>query len=292
MQQAIEKAAVLIEALPYIQAFRGARVVVKLGGSVMESAAAMRRILTDVVFMECVGMRVVLVHGGGKAISRAMSTSGVAPRFVAGLRVTCERTIKVVESVLKQEVNPQLVEILGKCGARAEALHGDGIFLVERKSGSPAQADGLADWGYVGEPVAVDIGPVASMTSRAIIPVVTPLGRGRDGKLYNMNADIAAAALARELRARKLAFVSDVPGLLRDRQNDASLIGSVRLAQVPALKEQGVLDGGMLPKIDSCVDAIRAGVGKVHLVDGRMPHSLLLEIFTNTGVGTEIIADE
>lgn len=292
MQTAIEKSAVLIEALPYIQAFRDATVVVKLGGSVMEDADALERLLTDVVFMECVGMRVMLVHGGGKAITRGMHQAGIQARFEQGLRVTCEKTMQVVETVLKRAVNPRVVDLLRLHGAQAEALHGDRIFRVIRKTGlDPATGDAL-DWGFVGEPETVDTAPVTHCIADKVIPVITPLGRDATGRIYNLNADTAAAALARALRARKLAFVSDVPGLLRDPQNPATLIGSVRVGDIPALRATGVLGGGMLPKIESCADAIRAGVGKVHLVDGRMPHSLLLEIFTTTGAGTEITADE
>lgn len=292
MKQAIEKAAVLIEALPYIQAFRDATVVVKLGGSVMEQTEALDRLLTDVVFMECVGMRVILVHGGGKAITRGMAQAGIAARFEQGLRVTCAQTITVVEQVLKQEVNPLVVDLLVSRGARAQALHGDGLFRVQRKTGQDPQTGAPVDWGFVGDILDVSTEPVIARILDNVIPVVTPLGRGEDGQLYNLNADTAAAALARALRARKLAFISDVPGLLRDPQNHATLIGSVQLSDIPALRAEGVLGGGMLPKIESCAEAIRAGVGKVHLVDGRMPHSLLLEIFTRSGVGTEITADE
>ncbi len=292
MKQAIEKAAVLIEALPYIQAFRDATVVVKLGGSVMEQTEALDRLLTDVVFMECVGMRVILVHGGGKAITRGMAQAGIAARFEQGLRVTCAQTITVVEQVLKQEVNPLVVDLLVSRGARAQALHGDGLFRVQRKTGQDPQTGAPVDWGFVGDILDVSTEAVTARILANVIPVVTPLGRGEDGQLYNLNADTAAAALARALRARKLAFISDVPGLLRDPQNHATLIDSVRLSDIPALRAEGVLGGGMLPKIESCAEAIRAGVGKVHLVDGRMPHSLLLEIFTRSGVGTEITADE
>lgn len=292
MKQAMEKAAVLIEALPYILDFRDDTVVVKFGGSAMEERANMEGILTDVTFMACVGMRPVIVHGGGKAISRGMARAGIDSKFVNGLRVTCEASIRVVERVIKHEVNPAVVEILRIRGARAEALHGDQIFRVERMTGRDPGTGEALDWGFVGEPGEVDIAPVMEMLERNVIPVITPLGLGEDGKLHNINADVAAAALARALKARKLAFVSDVPGLLRDPQDASSLIVTLRVGQIPELIAQGVISGGMLPKVQSCAEAIRAGVGKVHMVDGRMTHSLLLEIFTKQGVGTEIIADE
>lgn len=292
MQAYIEKADTLIEALPYIQDFHGAVVVVKVGGSVMEERAALERLLTDVAFMSTVGMKVALVHGGGKAISRAMERSGIGPRFVQGLRVTCEKTIAVVETVLKREVNAEVVRLLREHRANARPLHGDWIFTVTRKSGVDPQSGAALDWGYVGEPVSVDTHTVSEMLDAGLMPVVTPLGVGADGQLYNLNADTAAAALAKALRARKLAFVSDVPGLLRDVADPASLISTLKVGQAAALRRDGVVGGGMLPKLESCVEAIRAGVGKVHLIDGRMPHSLLLEIFTRKGVGTEIVDDE
>ena len=292
MQAYIEKADTLIEALPYIQDFHGAVVVVKVGGSVMEERAALERLLTDVAFMSTVGMKVALVHGGGKAISRAMERSGIGPRFVQGLRVTCEKTIAVVEAVLKREVNAEVVRLLREHRANARPLHGDWIFTVTRKSGVDPQSGAALDWGYVGEPVSVDTHTVNEMLDAGLMPVVTPLGVGADGQLYNLNADTAAAALAKALRARKLAFVSDVPGLLRDVADPASLISTLKVGQAAALRRDGVVGGGMLPKLESCVEAIRAGVGKVHLIDGRMPHSLLLEIFTRKGVGTEIVDDE
>ena len=292
MQAYIDKAAILIEALPYIQRFRGATVVVKVGGSVMEEPAALERLLGDIAFMSTVGMKVALVHGGGKAISRGMERSGIAPQFIQGLRVTCARTIGVVESVLKQEVNAEVIRLLRGHGANARPLHGDWIFTVTRKTGRDPATGATLDWGFVGEPTAVDARTAEEMLGAGVIPVITPLGVGADGQLHNVNADSAAAALAKALRARKLAFISDVPGLLRDINDPGSLVSSLAVGQIDVLRRDGIIGGGMLPKLDSCAEAIRAGVGKVHLIDGRMPHSLLLEMFTKKGVGTEIIADE
>ena len=292
MQAYIEKASTLIEALPYIQRFRGATVVVKVGGSVMEDQAGLDRLLSDVAFMATVGMKVALVHGGGKAISRGMQRCGIAPLFVQGLRVTCEKTMAVVETVLKREVNAAAVRLLRAHGANAHPLHGDWIFTVTRKTGIDAQTGATLDWGFVGEPVSVASPTVREMLDAGVVPVVTPLGLDREGQLYNLNADTAASALAKALGARKLAFISDVPGLLRDVNDPESLISSLPASQIETLRRDGIIGGGMLPKLDSCAEAIRAGVGKVHLIDGRMPHSLLLEIFTKKGVGTEIIADE
>ena len=275
------KAAVLTEALPYIQDFQGSVVLVKLGGSVMEIEANLDSIMDDVAFLNAVGIKVVIVHGGGKAISRAIQASGHAPVFVEGQRVTDEATMEIVRKTLNNAVNPDLVARLCRRGANAKPLHGNWIFGA-KKIAAP-------DRGYVGEVVQASARAVVEMLDARIIPVVTPLGTGLDdGHLYNVNADFAAAALAKALKVRKFVLVSDVPGLLRDPEDPATLFSTLHLADTGRLKAAGVISGGMLPKIESCEDAIRAGVRKVHLVDGRMAHSLLLEIFTREGVGTEI----
>ncbi len=289
MQRAIAKADVLIEALPYIQDFRDAIIVVKFGGSAMEEQRNVENILTDVAFMECVGMKPVLVHGGGKAISRAMTEAGLHPQFVRGLRVTDEAAIKVVEVTIRDNVNAALLKILNAKGAKAKRIDGNTIFEVEKRIATDEATGEVLDWGYVGEIKHVHAAPILECLRNDIIPVITPLGNGPDGKLYNLNADDAAAAVARELRARKLAFLSDVPGLLKDRTDDSSLLSTLHIKEVEALIASKVIDGGMLPKIRSCVEALSAGVRKIHIVDGRLPHSLLLEIFTEQGVGTEII---
>ena len=275
------KAAVLTEALPYIQDFQGSVVLVKLGGSVMEIEANLDSIMDDVAFLNAVGIKVVIVHGGGKAISRAIQASGHAPVFVEGQRVTDEATMEIVRKTLNNAVNPDLVARLCRRGANAKPLHGNWIFGA-KKIAAP-------DRGYVGEVVQASARAVVEMLDARIIPVVTPLGTGLDdGHLYNVNADFAAAALAKALKVRKFVLVSDVPGLLRDPADPATLFSTLHLADTGKLKAAGVISDGMLPKIESCEDAIRAGVRKVHLVDGRMAHSLLLEIFTREGVGTEI----
>lgn len=281
---AMQKAAVLTEALPYIQDFSGSTVLVKVGGSVMEHEENLVSLLADVAFMDAVGMKVVLVHGGGKAISRALKASGIEPKFVDGLRVTDEPSMEIVRRTLNNEVNSSLVKVLQSMKANARPLHGNWMFTAE-KIAQP-------DRGYVGNPVAVDVRAVREMLDAGIVPVVTPLGTGRDGHLYNINADSAAAALAKALKVRKFVVVSDVPGLLRDPSDPSTLLPTLRLSSVAKLKEEGIISGGMLPKIEGCEDAIRAGVRRVHLVDGRMPHSLLLEIFTREGVGTEITDEQ
>ncbi len=291
MEKVIEKASVLIEALPYIQQFRNEIVVVKFGGSAMEDPAHVEGVLADVAFMECVGMKLVLVHGGGKAISRGMQEDGIDSTFLHGLRVTCEKSIHVVERVLKTDVNPRIVKMLKGKGAEARSLHGQSIFHVTRKKGVDSDTGEAIDWGFVGEPGEVDTGPIRSMLAEGVIPVITPLGVGPKGRTHNINADVAAAAVAKALRARKLAFLSDVPGLLRDPHDEASLISTLKQNEIEWLVEQGVISGGMLPKIKSCMEALSAGVRKVHMIDGRMQHSLLLEMFTDKGVGTQIIGE-
>ena len=280
----MNKAAVLPEALPYIQAFCGSTVLVKVGGSVMESEANLVSLLADIAFMDAVGMRVVLVHGGGKAISRALRESGHEATFVDGLRVTDEPTMEIVRRTLNNVVNADLVRRLQAFKTNARPLHGNWMFTAEKIT--------TPDRGFVGEPVAVDTRAALEMLDAGIVPVITPLGTGRDGHLYNVNADSAAAALAKALKVEKFVVVSDVPGLLRDPSDPTTLMTTLRLSDVARLKDEGVIAGGMLPKIEGCEDAIRAGVHKVQLVDGRMPHSLLLEIFTREGVGTEITDEQ
>jgi len=278
---AMAKAAVLTAALPYILDFKGSVVLVKVGGSVMEGEEALSSLMDDISFMRAVGMKIVIVHGGGKAISRAIKESGHEPRFVDGQRVTDEQTMEIVRRTLNNVVNPDIVRRLTERGVNAKPLHGNWMFTARRIT-SP-------DRGYVGEIVGVDARAVSEMLDAGIIPVVTPVATGvDDAHLYNVNADVAAAALAKELKVRKFALVSDVAGLLKDPADPTTLFSTLHVGDIAKLKEDGTISGGMLPKMDSCVEAIRAGVRKVHLVDGRMAHSLLLEIFTREGVGTEI----
>ena len=278
---AMAKAAVLTEALPYILDFRGSVVLVKVGGSVMEGEDSFSSLMDDISFMRAVGMKIVIVHGGGKAISRAIKESGHEPRFVDGQRVTDEQTMEIVRRTLNNVVNPDIVRRLTERGVNAKPLHGNWMFTARRIT-SP-------DRGYVGDIVAVDTRAVSEMLDAGIIPVVTPVATGvDDAHLYNVNADVAAAALAKELKVRKFALVSDVAGLMKDPNDPGTLFSTLHVSDIARLREDGTISGGMIPKMDSCVGAIRAGVRKVHLVDGRMAHSLLLEIFTREGVGTEI----
>ncbi|MFA5688243.1 MAG: acetylglutamate kinase [Kiritimatiellales bacterium] len=289
MQQMIEKAGVLIEALPYIQRFRGETIVVKFGGSIMESETGYRNILKDVAFMGCVGLQPVIVHGGGKSVSKKMRAANIQPNFIQGLRVTDGQTIEVVEEVLNNEVNPHLVEILKEYGSKARGIHGEDIVRVKKHTGTNPQTGEELDWGFVGKVIQIDIEPVLAFLKADIIPVITPLGRGEDGRLYNVNADDVANAIARGLKARKLVFLSDVPGLLRDPSDPSTLITSLKLSEIEELISRGIISGGMLPKIGGAVEALKAGVNKTHIIDSSLPHSLLLELFTDKGVGTEIV---
>lgn len=289
MNTIIEKAGVLIEAMPYIRLFRGETVVIKFGGSAMEDKACRDGILTDAAFMECAGLKPVIVHGGGKAISRRMAKEGLQPAFVNGLRVTDAAAMRLVEEVLNHEVNVELVETLVAHGAQATGIQGPSILRAEKHMPPDPRTRQPMDLGFVGKVVAVDIAPVRACLEAGLLPVITPLGRDAAGAIYNINADDAAGAIARALKARKLVFLSDVPGLLKNPQDPRSIMSTVNRGEVESFIRNGVIEGGMLPKIQGALDALAAGVGKVHIIDGRAPHSLLLEIFTDKGIGTEIV---
>lgn len=289
MQKVIEKADVLIEALPYIQRFRGDAVVVKFGGSAMEDKETVDNVLKDVAFMECVGLRPVLVHGGGKAISQKMKDAGLRPVFLKGLRVTDEESIRIVEQVLNDEVNPEIVKSLEEFGCKARGIHGEHILSVKKHTERDPDTAEVLDWGYVGDVVKVDVEPVKAYLQAGITPVITPLGLGPDRKLYNINADEVAAAIAEKLEARKLVFLSDVPGLLENKDDPSSIMSTLKLGEIEDLIRRGVISGGMLPKIGGALKALKAGVKKTHIIDAGLPHSLLLEMFTDKGVGTEIV---
>ena len=292
MKTATDKAAILLEAMPYIRMFRDKPVVIKYGGSVMEDPVISRNILADVAFLECVGIRPVIVHGGGKAISKKMLQSGLQSKFVEGRRVTDKDSVRVVEEVLNHEVNVEIVENLIAHGARAAGLHGPGIIKAEKIEPVPGKDGRPIDLGFVGRVVAVDAAPIQACLKADIIPVITPLGRGADGQVYNINADESAAAVAMAINAYKLVFISDVPGVMRDPQKPDSIISSLTRAEIDALIGDHTIHAGMLPKIQGALSAIAAGVKKVHIIAGRTLHSLLLEIFTEKGIGTEIINDK
>ena len=291
MKQAIQKASVLIEALPHIQRFRGETVIVKFGGSSMDNPEVVRDILEDIAFMSCVGLRPVIVHGGGKAINARMKQKGLQATFVKGLRVTDAETMKIVEQVLNREVNPELVSILNGFGCKARGIHGEDIITVRKHTASDPDTGEVLDWGLVGEITNVDVEPVKAYLESDITPIITPLGADGSRQIYNINADAAAAGLAERLQARKLVFLSDVPGLLSDPNDRNSLMSTLHLSEVEDLIARGIIGGGMLPKISGALKALKAGVRKTHIIDAALPHSLLLELFTDKGVGTEIVND-
>lgn len=304
MDAAIRKAETLIEALGYIRNFRDRLTVIKLGGSAMEDPDALNATLQDVVFMETVGMRPVLVHGGGKPIDRAMEIAGIKPRKVLGRRYTDDATLNIVVKVLLHEINAGIVRQIRHLGGRAVALHSDSLqclfgekllLMPERRvlhgddADAPSEQEAPIDLGRVGRVTRVDGGLVTDFCAAGVVPVIPCLALDSDGGWLNVNADTAAAAVATHLKAEKLVFLSDTPGILEDRNDPHSLHSHLDASRCRDLVGRGVIDGGMIPKIEACLDALRAGVRKTHVVDGRLRHSLLLEIFTDRGVGTEIV---
>ena len=285
----IGKANVLVEALPYIQRFRHSLVVVKFGGSVMEEPKLVAGAMRDIVMLEAIGITPVVVHGGGKAISAALTEKGIPVKFVNGLRFTCDETIKVVDDVLHNVVNSQLVSLGVEAGGKMAGVSGKEVLRAEKTMSKDPVTGIEEDIGFVGQVVGVNTTPILEALAEGKIPVVTPLGMGLDGNVYNINADTAASKIAEALHARKLVFVSDVPGVLSRRDDETSVIPTIRTTDIPELVRSGVLSGGMLPKVQGCVKALESGINKVHMINGRIPHALLLEIFTEDGVGTQIV---
>ena len=283
------KAKVLIEALPYIQDFHGSTFVIKYGGSFMDDPdpTIRTRVAYDIAFLAACGINVVVVHGGGKAITKAMEASGLKASFVNGLRVTDEATIAVVKKTLDEIVNKNVCEAISSAKARPKGLPGDTV-LVCQKLTTDDNGETI-DLGYVGEVTEVKVKLIKKEIADGFMPVISPVAEGYDGKPYNVNADLVAGRVASALRARRLVYMSDVPGLLANPPDPASLISTLKISQVEDLKKRGIIDKGMRPKVGSAVRALEEGVQRVHLIDGRLPHSLLLEIFTDKGIGTEIV---
>jgi acetylglutamate kinase len=287
---AVHKAEVLLEALPYIQKFRGSTFVVKYGGSFMDdpNPEGRDRVATDIAFLAAVGIQVVVVHGGGKAITRAMETAGIKSEFRGGMRVTDAATVKIVEETLNKEINGQICDSLRARGANPLGMPGNHVNLCEKLL-SADEAGNPIDLGFVGDIKFVKAKLIKKALADGFLPVVSPIALDGDDQPYNTNADVAAAAIANSLRARRLIFMSDVPGLLADPKDPSTLIATLKVGEVDELKKKGVIAGGMIPKVDSAVKALKEGVRRVHFIDGRVPHSLLLEVFTDKGIGTEII---
>jgi acetylglutamate kinase len=290
LEEASKKADVLIEALTWIRQFRGKITVIKLGGSVMEDEGAMNHLLLDVVFMETVGMRPVVVHGGGAAISRAMAAAGLKPVFVQGRRYTDADTLAIVERVLAGEINEQIARRVNELGGRAQPLNfrttnvlrGERIALPDEE-GQPL------DLGFVGGVTRVDRATIEHLCHAGIVPIIPSMCITKEGQKLNVNADTAATAVAQALEAEKLVYLSDVNGVRRDKSDPESLIHSLTAEEARKLIQSGAIDSGMIPKVQACLETLDRGVHKVHIIDGRLRHSLLLEVYTSKGVGTQIV---
>ena len=274
-----ERANILVQALPYIKKYAGATVVVKYGGNAMLDDELKAAVMSDIVLMQLVGINVVLVHGGGPEINAMLKKIGKESKFIGGMRYTDQETIGIVQQVLAGKVNKDLVQLLEDAGGRAIGLCG--------LDGSLLKADQLEeDLGFVGEIREVNVDILRDAAKNGYIPIVSTVAAGYHGEVYNINADIAAARIAAELGAMKLILMTDVRGLLRDKEDDSTIIPVVNVSDVRRLKKEGVISGGMIPKIDCCVDAVRRGVGRAHIIDGRIAHSILVELFTDEGIGT------
>ncbi len=287
MQKYLEKAEVLIEALPYIQRFNRRIIVVKYGGSAMVDEELKARVIQDVTLLKLVGFKPIIVHGGGKEISRWVNKVGMEPKFINGLRVTDEPTMELVEMVLGK-VNKSLVQLVEGLGVRAIGISGkDGKLLTVDKKLSQGQ-----DIGFVGEVKKVNADILYDLLEKDFLPIVCPVGLDDENNTYNINADDAACAIAKAMKAEKLAFLTDIEGVYKDPKDPETLISELTVSAAQKLMDDGYIGGGMLPKLNNCIDAIHAGVSRVHILDGRIPHCLLLEIFTNKGIGTAILNDE
>ena len=287
MNQYLEKAKVLIEALPYIQRFNRKIIVVKYGGSAMTDEALKQKVIEDVTLLKLVGFKPIIVHGGGKEISKWVGKIGKEPQFINGLRVTDEETMEVAEMVLGK-VNKSLVQLLEGQGVRAIGINGKdgGLQNVEKKYSNGE------DIGFVGEIKKVDAQILHDLLEKDFLPVVCPVGMDDEFHTYNINADDAACAIAIAMKAEKLAFLTDIEGVYKDPKDPATLISELLVKEAKQLIEEGYIGGGMLPKLNNCIDAIENGVSRVHILDGRIPHCLLLEFFTNKGIGTAILHEE
>jgi acetylglutamate kinase len=292
LEEAIQKADVLIEALKWIRQFRGKITVIKLGGSVMEDDRAMMHLLLDIVFMETVGMRPVLVHGGGAAISRAMTEAGLEPKWVQGRRYTDEATLGIVERVLATEINEGLAKQINELGGRAQSLNfrttnvlkGERIYL-------PGPNGEQLDLGFVGNVTKVDRATIENLCHAGIVPVIPSMCITKDKQKMNVNADTAATAVAQAVEADKLVYLSDVNGVRRDKNDPDTLIHSLNASQARELIASGAIESGMIPKVEGCLETLKHGVNKIHIIDGRIRHSLMLEVYTSKGVGTQIVQE-
>ena len=275
--------------MPYIQDFRGKTVVIKYGGSTMTGKGEIDPVLQDIVFMESVGMKPVIVHGGGPAIDQRLQELKIESKRVNGLRVTDKATMQVVEEVLFGVINAGIVETVHQLGAQVVGVSAKESGVMHVRKHFAQTPEGKVDLGFVGEVTRIDATPLLELIQEGTIPVVAPIGRGVRGGSYNVNADTAAGAIAAALHAEKLVFLTDVKGIMRDPEDDGSLLSTIHVREVDDLIAGNIIKGGMIPKVGACVQAVKAGVRKTHIIDGRIPHSMLLEFFTNEGIGTQIV---
>ena len=289
MQYAIEKADTLIEALGWIRQFRGKTTVIKLGGSLLQDEVALRHVLLDIVFMETVGMRPVIVHGGGVAISKEMDTAGIAPEFIHGRRVTNDQTLEIVEKVLAGDVNRRLAELIEEVGGRSMTLNFDSTPVLFGEKTTVRVGDDDVDLGWVGRVTDIDRVVIENLCYAETVPVIPSMCIDDNGQKYNVNADTAATVVAQLLGAEKLVFLSDVNGVLLDENDESSRIESLSADRARELIANGTISGGMIPKVEACLETLDRGVGKVHIIDGSIRHSVLLEVYTTDGIGTQIV---
>jgi len=283
MKEAIKKAKVLMEALPYIKSFYDKTVVIKYGGSAMLDKDLKRSVIQDIIFMEYVGMHPVVVHGGGAQISELMKKLGKKPEFIKGMRITDKETAEIVEMVLDGKINSEIVKLINENGGNAAGLSGTDGNLIRAKKLLGEKGE---DMGYVGEVESINPGIIDVLGKQDFIPVISPIGSGRDGYTYNMNADLVAGEIASALKAHKLVLLTDVKGIYKGKK---TLLSTLKIKDAQKLIKKGVIEKGMIPKVNACITALKAGVAKTHIIDGRIPHSLLLEIYTDKGIGTEIV---
>ena len=288
MEKYIEKASVLIEALPYIKEFNGKIVVIKYGGSAMTDDSIRAKVIEDIALMKYVGMKPVIVHGGGPAINRMLDKVGKKTEFINGMRITDEETMETVEMVLSGSVNKNIVNLLAAHNIKTIGISGkDGKLFTAKKL-----EISKGDLGHVGTLTKIDTSLLNVLLDNGYTPVIAPIASNTDGDTYNINADMAASAVASALKAQKLIYISDIPGILRNREDEKSLIHQTNLKEIEKLKKEGIINGGMIPKVDFAVEAVKSGVSSVHILDGRVEHSILLEIFTKEGIGTLIFKDK
>lgn len=284
MQDIIKKADVLIEALPYIKKFRGKIVVIKAGGSMMENREVISGIFQDIIFMSLVGIKPVIIHGGGPRITEKMKEAGIIAKFVDGFRVTDAKTMKIVDDTL-EATNKEIAKHIEELGGKVKALSGKKDKIIKAVT---LKHKGKY-MGFLGKIVSVNTKPIKDALKDGAIPVITPVALGKDGKAYNINADLAACDIAAALKAEKFVLITDTNGILRDESDEATLIPTLKKKEAEELIKRGVIRGGMIPKVKAIVDALKKGVNKTHIIDGRLSHAILLEIFTDKGIGTEIV---